>query len=139
MQVVNNHKTKDTCVHLQSLIQMCPSYINLSVDHIRGSQKVEADLLSRIHSDKAIDQKFLMELKNNYIWNTVEPSHLKLDLFLQFQMLHNLQHIRFKGFGAELMQPTDLPPLLLNLLISEHSLHFYCFPNYLYRFMSIVF
>ena len=85
VQVVNNHKTKDAILGacVCNIWFVCALHsINLCIDHIRGNLNVKADLLSRLHSDKPIDQKLLMHLKNDHIWGTVNPSHLKLDLSL---------------------------------------------------------
>ena len=70
VQVVNNHKTKDTilgaCIY--NIWFICALHnIHLSVKHISSSLNIEADLLSRIHSDKVVDQKLLMKLKKNYV------------------------------------------------------------------------
>ena len=56
--------------------------ISLQIQHIRGKDNVEADLLSRLYSDKPVDQRLLHELKSNYIWDNVLPHHFDLNLFI---------------------------------------------------------
>ena len=83
VQVVNTHKTKDAilAVCVRNIWLICALYnISLFVVHIKGNLNVKADLLSRLYSDKPVDQKILKQLQNEYIWDTVKATHLKLDL-----------------------------------------------------------
>ena len=60
VQVVNTHKTKDTILgtSVRNIWFICALYnIDLSIEHIRSSLNVEANLLSRIHLDRAVNQK----------------------------------------------------------------------------------
>ena len=142
VQVVNTHKTKDAILAacVRNIWLICALYnISLSVVHIKGNLNVKADLLSRLYSDKPVDQRLLKQLQIECIWDTVKSTHLKLDLSFYFQMLRSLPHISFKEPGPEFKMHTDLPPLLHTLLISGHLLHYCCFYNYLYKSLSTTF
>ena len=83
VQVVANSKTRDpflgACIrnlwlaaaHLDILLQ---------VEHIRGEHNVRADLLSRMYSDKPVNEPLLQTLRENFIWDRVLPDHFNLDL-----------------------------------------------------------
>ena len=85
VHVVATSKTRDqflgACIRN---IWLLTAYhdISLHIQHIRGKDNVEADLLSRLYSDKPVDQRLLHELKSNYIWDNVLPHHFDLNLFI---------------------------------------------------------
>ena len=56
--------------------------ISLQIEHIRGEHNTKADLLSRMYSDKPVNEHLLQELKQNFIWDKVVPDHFNLDLNL---------------------------------------------------------
>ena len=59
VQVVNTHNTKYTILGMcvRNIWFICALYNkDLSIEHIRGSLNVKANLLSRIHLDRAVNQ-----------------------------------------------------------------------------------
>ena len=81
--VVATSKTKDpfwgVCIRHLWLLNAYYD-ISLQVQHIRGKDNVKADLLSRLYSDKPVNQRILYDLKVNYIWDSIEPSYFDLNL-----------------------------------------------------------
>ena len=83
VHVVATSKTRDlflaACIRN---IWLLTAYhdISLHIQHIRGRDNVKADLLSRLYSNKPIDQRLFHNLKDKYIWDNVLPHHFDLDL-----------------------------------------------------------
>ena len=83
VQVVASSKTKDSFLGacIRNLWLVAAHFdILLQIQHIRGEHNIRADLLSRIYSDKPVNQHLLQELKENFIWDKVVPDHFNLDL-----------------------------------------------------------
>ena len=83
VQVVASSKTKDSFLGacIRNLWLAAAHFdILLQIQHIRGEHNIRADLLSRIYSDKPVNQHLLQELKENFIWDKVVPDHFNLDL-----------------------------------------------------------
>ena len=74
-------KTKDSflaaCIHNIWLL-MATCDIDLQVQHIAGSKNDIADLLSRIYSDKPINNSLFQHLQNSYQWRRLTEQYLKL-------------------------------------------------------------
>ena len=56
--------------------------VEIEIRHIRGKKNVEADTLSRIYSDSAVDEGVLSVLRRNYIWDHIPVQYFDLDLHL---------------------------------------------------------
>ena len=54
--------------------------IKIQIEHIQSNKNCEADLLSRMYSDKQVDMELLNHLNQNYIWNEVPLQYFSLDL-----------------------------------------------------------
>ena len=83
VQVVATNKTKDPCLAacIRNIWLISAHYdITIQIQHISGKENVEADLLSRIYSDKQVDTQLLHNLQQNYIWDTVPIQYFSLDL-----------------------------------------------------------
>ena len=83
VQVVTTSKTKDPCLAacIRNIwLVSAHYYIKIQVEHIQGSKNIEADLLSRMYSDKQVDSCLLENLKQNYIWDVVTMQYFSLDL-----------------------------------------------------------
>ena len=81
--MVATSKTKDPFLGacIRNLWLLTAHYdISLQVQHIRGRNNVKADVLSRLYSNKPINQEILQDLKVNYFWDSVEPSYFDLNL-----------------------------------------------------------
>ena len=85
VQVVKTSKTRDPFLALciRNIWLITSAYdIDLNIKHIPGVKNVIADTLSRIYSDKPVNQNILLELKQNYKWDRVFPSHFDLHTHL---------------------------------------------------------
>ena len=83
VHVVATSKTKDPFLGacIRNLWLLTAHYdISLQVQHIRGKNNIKADVLSRLYSNKPINQEILQDLKVNYSWDSVEPSYFDLNL-----------------------------------------------------------
>ena len=82
VQVVQTSKTRDDmlalCLRNMWLITATHD-ITLTIDHIRGKSNNTADLLSRIYSDKPVDQNLLRYLENTHTWRKI-PMHLNISI-----------------------------------------------------------
>ena len=85
VQVVETSKTKDpflaACIRNIWLITATLD-INLEVSHIRGADNHMADLLSRLYSQKFVNNSLYADLQANYIWHKVPISHFSLNLHI---------------------------------------------------------
>ena len=54
--------------------------ITVNIDHIRGKANNIADLLSRIYSDKPVDQSLFKDLQSSYIWKKIPIQFFNLDI-----------------------------------------------------------
>ena len=54
--------------------------VDLHIFHIKGFHNTEADLLSRLHSTKSVNQNLLHVLRTICVWDIVTPHHIHLDL-----------------------------------------------------------
>ena len=83
--MVETSKTKDpflaACIRNIWLITAALD-INLEVSHIRGADNHIADLLSRLYSQKSVNNSLYTELQTNYIWHKVPISHFSLNLHI---------------------------------------------------------
>ena len=74
VQVIWTGRTKDhilaLCLRNIWLIT-ASSDIELQIEHIQGSHNIQADLLSRLYSNKAIDKVLLETMQNNCIWHDI--------------------------------------------------------------------
>ena len=80
VQVVAKSKTRDLFLRacIRNLWLATAKFdISLQIDHIRGEYNVEADLLSRLYSEKPVNAFLLQILKENYTWNRIVPHHFK--------------------------------------------------------------
>ena len=80
VQVVDTGKTRDpllaTC--LRNIWMITATHdIKISIKHIAGSKNIISDLLSRIYSDKKIDNTLLNQLQMN--WDRVPPEFFDID------------------------------------------------------------
>ena len=83
VQVVTTSKTKDPCLAacIRNIWLVSAHHdIHIQIEHIQGSKHTEADLLSRMYSDKQIDIHLLNNLKQNFIWDVVPIQYFSLDL-----------------------------------------------------------
>ena len=79
VQVVQSSKTKDSFLAacIRNIWLLLATYdIDLQVQHIAGSKNDVADLLSRIHSDKPINNSLFQHLQNNYQWRRIPEQYL---------------------------------------------------------------
>ena len=77
VQVVRTGKTRDDMLALclRNIWLITSTHdITLTIDHIRGKSNNIADLLSRVYSDKPVDQNLLSHLKDTHIWRKI-PIH----------------------------------------------------------------
>ena len=85
VQVVETSKTKDpflaACIRNIWLITATLD-INLEVSHIRGADNQIADLLSRLYSQKFVNNSLYADLQANYTWHKVPISHFSLNLHI---------------------------------------------------------
>ena len=85
VHVVATSKTKDpflgACIRNIWLITACYD-ISLHISHIKGKNNYKADALSRLYSNKPVNQEILHDLKNNYMWDTIQPLYFDLNLSL---------------------------------------------------------
>ena len=85
VQVVETSKTKDpflaACIRNIWLITATLD-INLEVSHIRGADNHIADLLSRLYSQKFVNNSLYADLQANYTWHKVPISHFSLNLHI---------------------------------------------------------
>ena len=82
VQVIKTHKTKDAFLAIcdRNAWLLAASYdILLQVDHVRGKDNAEADLLSRLHSGSPVDPVLLNHLSKTCTWDKVSPEMFKLD------------------------------------------------------------
>ena len=83
VQVVQTNKTKDpflaACIRNIWLITATQD-IEIQIEHVKGVNNTIADLLSRIFSDKSIDQQLWQDLQQNYQWFKVPVSYFNIDL-----------------------------------------------------------
>ena len=85
VQVVKTSKTRDPFLALciRNIWLITSAYdIDLNIKHIPGVKNVIADTLSRIYSDKPVNHNIFLELKQNYKWDRVFPSHFDLHTHL---------------------------------------------------------
>ena len=79
---MKTHKTRDTFLAIcdRNAWLLAASYnIFLQVDHVRGKDNAEADLLSRLHSGSPVDPILLNHLSKTCTWDKVSPEMFKLD------------------------------------------------------------
>ena len=85
VQVVQTSKTKDSflaaCIRNVWLL-MATYDIDLQVQLIAGSKNDIDDLLSRIYSDKPINNSLFQHLQNNYQWRRIPEQYLNLLLHI---------------------------------------------------------
>ena len=85
VHVVATSTTKDTflgaCIRNIWLITAFYD-ISLQISHIKGKDNIKADALSRLYSNKLVHQEILHDLRNNYIWDNVQPAYFDLNLSL---------------------------------------------------------
>ena len=85
VHVVATSRTKDTflwaCIRNIWLITAFYD-ISLQISHIKGKDNIKADALSRLYSNKLVHQEILHDLRNNYIWDNVQPAYFDLNLSL---------------------------------------------------------
>ena len=82
VQVMNTHKTRDPFLSIcdRNVWLLAALYdIQLQVQHVRGKDNAEADLLSRLHSGVPVDMGLLAHLTNTCTWDKVHPDMFKLD------------------------------------------------------------
>ena len=74
VQVVRTGRTRDhilaLCLRNIWLIT-ASSDIDLQIEHTQHSHNIQADLLSRLYSNKAIDKALLETMQNNCIWHDI--------------------------------------------------------------------
>ena len=81
--VIATKRTKDPFLALciRNLWLITAFYdISLQLQYIRGKNNAQADTLSRLHSNKPINQNILQDLVDNYAWDKVLPHHFHLDV-----------------------------------------------------------
>ena len=85
VQVVASHKTRDlflfACIRNIWLLRAVFD-VDLHIFHIRGFHNNKSDLLSRLHSNKMVDQDLLHQLRTSCIWDKVTHYHTDLDLHI---------------------------------------------------------
>ena len=85
VQVTNSHKTRDPfLVACDKNIWLLTANhdISLQVHHIKGKKNIQADLLSRLHSQFQVNQEVLQELRHCCTWDPVPIHTFKLDFYL---------------------------------------------------------
>ena len=85
VQVVKTGKTSDQFLALcvRNIWLLTASYnIDLVITHIPRAKNVIADTLSRLYSDKSVNNNILTDLKENYIWDRVPADYFDLDTHL---------------------------------------------------------
>ena len=82
VQVVDSGKTRDpllaSCLRNIWMITAIHD-IKISIRHIAGSKNIISDLLSRIYSDKKVNNVLLNQLQKNYQWDRVPFEFFNLD------------------------------------------------------------
>ena len=90
VQVASSWRTRDpflgACIHNIWLITAIHD-IDLEVKHIRGTKNVLADALSRIYSDKDINQDLFQMLKESYTWQDVHHSLFHRPILFNFRLI----------------------------------------------------
>ena len=85
VQVVETGKTKDpfltACIRNIWLITATLD-INLEISHVRGVDNDIADLLSRLYSQKFVNNSLYADLQANYTWHKVSISLFNLNLHI---------------------------------------------------------
>ena len=85
VQVVQTSRTRDPflalCIRNIWFLRACYD-IELEVRHVIGRENIIADTLSRIYSEKQINQQVLQYLEDNFIWDEVPYQTFDLDLSL---------------------------------------------------------
>ena len=83
VQVVDTGKTRDpllaTCLRNIWMITAIHD-IKISIKHIAGSNNIISDLLSRIYSEKKVNDELLNQLQRYYQWDRVPLEFFNLDL-----------------------------------------------------------
>ena len=82
VQVVNTGKTKDEwlALALRNIWLILATYdIALRIKHIKGSHNVTADMLSRIYSNKAIDNELYTRIKETCTWHKIPIQFFNLN------------------------------------------------------------
>ena len=85
VQVVKNGKTRDPFLALcirNIWLQTAIYDVHLIVEHVAGKENRIADTLSRIHSNKLVDENILMHLVKNYHWERIFHSYFDLTLHI---------------------------------------------------------
>ena len=81
--MVKTSKTKDpflaACIH-NIWLMAATLDIDLKIKHVRGTDNGVADPLSRLYSQKTVNNSLYKDLQNNYTWYKVLISSFKLDL-----------------------------------------------------------
>ena len=83
VQVVQTGRTRDDMLALclRNIWLISATYdITVTIDHIRGKANNIADLLSRIYSDKPVDQSLLRDLQSSHIWRKIPMQFFNLDI-----------------------------------------------------------
>ena len=83
VHVIATSRTKDPflAVCIRNLWLITAFYdISLQVHHIRGKNNIQADVLSRLHSNKPINSIIFQDLRDNYVWHKILPHHFHLDM-----------------------------------------------------------
>ena len=85
VQVVETSKTRDPflalCIGNIWFVRACYD-IDLEVRHILSRENIIADTLSRIYSEKSVNQQGIHYLRANFIWDEVPYQAFDLDLSL---------------------------------------------------------
>ena len=74
VQVARTGQTRDhmLALCLRNIWLITASFdIDLQIEHIQGSHNIQADLLSRLYSNKAIDKALLETMQNNCVWDDI--------------------------------------------------------------------
>ena len=85
VQVVKNGKTRDPFLALciRNIWLHTALYdVHLIIEHIAGKENRIADTLSRIHSNKLVDENILKHLVKNYHWEPIFHSYFDLTLHI---------------------------------------------------------
>ena len=96
VQVVQTSKTKDpflaACIRNIWMITATLD-IEIHIDHVKGINNTNADLLSRLYSDKNVNSYLLQNLKKNYQWFNIPLSFFHLYAFLRMSNIapHSLK------------------------------------------------
>ena len=82
VQVVQTGWTKDhmLALCLRNIWLITASYdIDLHIEQIQGSHNKQADLLSRLYSNKAVDETLLETMQKNCIWHDIPIHYFSLN------------------------------------------------------------